>query len=250
MTCDEFKQQSQEYLDTRLKVDDAARVEDHAKNCPACARELANAKTLSSAVRNPRLVYKAPDALKRRIEVLGRAPVRPRRIWPLALAASIAIVATAGWTFYRMAINAPDESTTRDVVASHIRSLMADHIADVASTDKHTVKPWFNGKLPFSPHVDDFAAKGFALTGGRLDYVADTPVAALIYQRRKHVINVFTWPAGENSSASSVSVRRGYNVLHWMGNGMQYWAVSDLNATELAELKTLIEERDKGESAP
>ena len=247
MTCDEFKQQSQEYMDERLKVDDAARVEGHAKSCPACARELANAKTLSGALRNTKLVYKAPDALKRRIEAMGRAPVRPRRFWPLALAASIAIAAAAGWTSYRITTNAPDESALRDVVASHIRSLMADHIADVASTDKHTVKPWFSGKLAFSPRVDDFASKDFTLTGGRLDYVADTPVAALIYQRRKHVINVFTWPAGENSSASSASVRRGYNALHWTGKGMQYWAVSDLNAAELGELKALIEERDNGE---
>src|SRR5437879_2257015 len=110
MTCDEFKQQSQAYTDARSKADDAALVEEHARGCAACAGELENAKLLSGAMRNSRLVYKASGALKRRIEALGRAPVRPRRIWPLALAASIAIVAAAGWAFYRLAINGPDES--------------------------------------------------------------------------------------------------------------------------------------------
>ncbi len=127
---------------------------------------------------------------------------------------------------------------------------MAGHLTDVASTDQHTlIKPWFNGKLAFAPHVMRISPqKDFALIGGlpRL-CIADTEVAALVYQRRKHVINVFTWPSNEADSAPGPSSRRGYNVLHWTQKGMTYWAVSDLNIAELAELQTLIEGNDKRE---
>ena len=124
---------------------------------------------------------------------------------------------------------------------------MPGHLMDVISTDQHTVKPWFNGRVDFSPPVNDFAADGFRLVGGRLDYLDGRPVAALVYQRRKHIVNVFVWPAADGSqSAVEITAHDGYNLLHWRRGGMNYWMASDLNAQEMGDFARLL----RGEGAP
>jgi anti-sigma factor RsiW len=139
------------------------------------------------------------------------------------------------------------EIVGREVLSSHLRSLMPGHLMDVVSTDQHTVKPWFDGRIDFSPPVSDFAADGYRLIGGRLDYLDRRPVAALVYQRRKHIVNVFVWPAADGSqSAVESTAHDGYNLLHWRRGGMNYWMVSDLNPQEMGIFAGLL----RGESAP
>ena len=140
---------------------------------------------------------------------------------------------------------APADVIAREVLTSHLRSLMPGHLMDVVSTDQHTVKPWFDGRVDFSPPVADFAAAGFRLIGGRLDYVDGRPVAALVYQRRKHIVNVFVWPSPDGSqSAVESTAHDGYNLLHWRRGGMNYWMASDLNAQEMSNFAGLLRAAD------
>ena len=126
-----------------------------------------------------------------------------------------------------------------ELTGNHIRALMASHLTDIASSDQHTVKPWFQGKLNYAPPVRDLSAEGFPLVGGRLDYLSERAVAALVYGRRSHMINVYVWPASGTES-SVEAVRQGYNVMHWYAGGMQYWAVSDVSSAELRDLSQLL----------
>jgi anti-sigma factor RsiW len=161
-----------------------------------------------------------------------------------ALAASLALVALGAWWAARAWPPGPaDDRLGRELVAAHVRSLLAEHLLDVRSSDRHTVKPWFLGKLNFAPPVPDLAGHDFPLAGGRLDYLDDRPVAACVYKRRQHVINLFVWPSDSAPNrGAGTATRQGYHLAHWCQGGMTYWAVSDLNEAELQEFARLIQE--------
>jgi anti-sigma factor RsiW len=150
---------------------------------------------------------------------------------------------TIGMLLSQRATSANEQLMDRVVVA-HVRSLQAGHLKDVASSDRHTVKPWFQGMLDFSPQVPDLSAQDYSLTGGRLDYLVDRPVAALVYSRRSHVINVFTWPVvNDEEKAVRAFSQQGFHIRHWQHSGLSYWTISDLNDKELDEFVRLFQER-------
>ena len=185
------------------------------------------------------LRYHAPASLEKKVRAaLVRQDREERNTgwfrfqWPSLAAAAVAALALVALIWFRPASN----TLEREVVDSHIRSLMGSHLMDVPSTDQHTVKPWFAGKLDFSPPVQDFSAEGFPLIGGRLEYLEGHPVAAVIYRRNQHIINVFVWPVAASDRGFRDTTRQGYHVIETIHGGMQYCLVSDLNQLELKQL--------------
>jgi anti-sigma factor RsiW len=164
-------------------------------------------------------------------------------------AALTAVIALSIVPFLRRPMTA--DLLVDEIVSGHVRSLMADHLTDVASSDKHTVKPWFDGKVDFSPAVVDLADHGFPLVGGRLEYLGNRSVAALVYARQKHFINLFVWPSSHEERPDALkSPQHGFNVIHWDGSEMTYWAVSDLNPAELGEFAELLKQRTETVTRP
>lgn len=232
MSCEAVTRDLDAYLDRELDADSAATVRDHVAGCAACRLRLAEREVLGRLVRTAPY-FSAPDALRARVSARASRSTSMRRLLTWAAVAVLVVSAGGAIALLRFTPTRGD-ATVDEVVNGHVRSLMADHLFDVRSTDQHTVKPWFLGKLDFSPPVQDLASIGFPLLGGRLDYLAGEPVAALVYQRRQHTINVFVSPERESASEDVRSVR-GFHVRHWTRDGMSFWAVSDLNAAELGE---------------
>ena len=245
MECRQAKTLIGAYADEELDPRSALEIEGHLKSCASCARALENHHTLKTALRSSELSYDAPTALRRRILDVTAAPAPSRLsswlIWrPLILATSFAAVALIFSTgALRWRSDRAESLLADEVIAGHVRSLEAAHLMDVPSTDKHTVKPWFAGKLDYSPSVEDLAAQGFPLIGGRLDYLDGRPVAALVYRRAAHTINLFEWPAS-GETAPRARTERGFHLVRWTRGGMTYWAVSDLNEAELRQFAALL----------
>jgi anti-sigma factor RsiW len=252
VNCQETQDLIHGYIDGELDLVRSIDIERHMEGCASCAGAYRTQQELKGALQAVPLRFTAPNDLRRRIRSAVReadefVPARRALNWLQAwrwagAVAVLALVAVISWNLARIS-RAPsgDELVAQEVIDSHVRSLMANHLEDVPSTDQHTVKPWFSGKLDFSPPVQDLAKEGFPLVGGRLDYLENRPVAALVYQRRKHFINLFIWPSTHASGQGAV-MRQGYNLLHWTQAGMAFWAASDLNNTELQEFVKLLQQ--------
>ncbi len=235
---------------------DAARqqaLDRHIAGCATCQAAQQAQVALSAVVRASANRFTASEALRSRVRaslVEAAAPGPGQTRWPrlrtwlgAATGAVGAAMLAAGIALF-VAIPGEQDRLGQEIVAAHIRSLMVDHLADVPSSDRHTVKPWFNGRLDLAPPVADLSADGYPLIGGRLDYLGQRAVAALVYKHRQHVINLFVWPApGAAASAPSLTERQGYHLLHWTRPGLALWAVSDLNPAEIEDFQRLLEAR-------
>ena len=246
MDCREVEGLLDGYLDRELEPAVATSVRTHVDACAACRERVANLESLGRLVRRAPY-YQAPEALRAR---LTQARPRSRATSHLlAWAAAVVMVASLGGSVLILKSSRVPrtldsvDAMAQEVVSSHVRALMGEHLFDVRSTDQHTVKPWFLGKLDFAPPVTDLAQAGFPLTGGRLDYVAGHPVAALVYTRGQHTINLFVWPEASDAVRSSdARAIRGFHVRHWTRGGMSYWAASDVNDADLDQFVKLLEQ--------
>src|SRR6266487_1898008 len=272
MNCEEATKLMDGYLDGELDPITSQTIEQHLRECRNCDQAYKMHGSLIRALGNATPYYKAPAELRERIQsslrkeigeqatrnggqnirsLFPRKQPEPRTIflgtswnW-LALAAAILLAAIIGWNLLpRWQRPGPEQLLATQLIGSHVRSLMANHLTDVASSDQHTVKPWLDAQLDFAPPVVDLASDGFPLIGGRLDYLDNRPVAALVYQRRKHFINVFAWPAESGTTGTTKTMtRQGYHLLHWVHSDINYWAVSDISDNELQTFKQLFEKQ-------
>jgi len=243
MTCDEAEILLHALIDGELDAGHAREVEGHIAGCPRCTAQLAAYREMSKAIASADLRYAAPPQLRRRIEASlpqTRTPNRRSVMKGFAMGSAVSAIAATG-LFAILLHDGDDQRIMSEVVSAHLRSLQAGHLTDVVSTDQHTVKPWFNGKLDVSPPVIDLTAQGFALIGGRLDYVDARAIGAIVYRRRAHVINLFVLPAEPPSWRATWALGRppptSYSVVHWTRGGLDFWAVSDVEKPELEQFR-------------
>jgi len=246
MQCSDARLLLHAYLDNELDAGDSVRLMRHVADCPACSREFERQTQLKDLLQRAKPQHAMPEALRARVLAAlpqpastadappllqPRPPLRSWNMLPVALAASLMLLLGGGGIGIAWQRQVSDSAAlANDVLSNHLRSLQSQHLTDVLTSDRHTVKPWFDGKLEFSPQVRDLDAAGFVLVGGRLDVVGGRRVAAIVYRRRLHAINLFQWPdSAANSTPVSVVAGGGYTSTHWVQDGMAYWAVSSLD---------------------
>jgi len=244
MEHEEIRELLHPYVDGQLDLLTARDTEQHLRNCADCRGVEQAIRALHDAVANSQPAYRAPSRLRRNVRAALRreAKTTPKIFSPwliFATGAACALILLSAALFQTTRVSRHN-TIVDEVIANHVRSLLATHLVDVVSSDQHTVKPWFDGKIDFAPEVSDLSADGFSLVGGRLDYLDGKTVVALVYRRNKHPINVFIVPATTNRDTLSVVTRRGYNVLSWTHHEMNYWVVSDLNEPELRRFSELV----------
>ncbi len=248
MDCKKVAELLPAYIDQELGVPALTEIDAHLQDCPECRQTHAAQRDLGARIRTQASYFAAPPHLAARLRAslpagdvapaARAAPpraTRPARPPWLSMGIAMACLVVTAWSLslYFMQPSAQDRLAA-EIVANHVRSLQVDHLSDVASTDQHTVKPWFNGKLDFSPPVVDLATQGFPLIGGRLDYLDGHTAAALIYRARQHPINLYVWPENSRDSALVVQTRNGYHLVHWTAQGMSFWGISDCAASDMA----------------
>ena len=248
MACERADTLVHGYFDNELDALRAAEFENHLEECSECVAALDALQSLRSTINVAQPYEKMPAAFRKKIladlHVKSPSVIAPSRAttnwgW-LAMAAAFLLLIYGGWRV--ASVNHGDSRETlmaSKIVDAHLRSLQPGHLEDVISTDQHTVKPWFDGKIDFAPPVRDFTEQGFPLQGGRLDVVDNRAVAALVYGRRKHVVNVFIWPTSEKDMAPRIGSIQGYQWIDWRKQGMQFYAVSDTAAPDLDQLQRL-----------
>ena len=247
MTCREAAPLLSAYVDRELDVAASLQMEAHLAECRSCAGAIERLEALRAAIGSAGLTYAPPPDLAPRLRAAIRRDIRPRRAsaqrlawWSAIPAAAVAGAALAWIGVVVLGGIGGRQRVFDELVAGHVRSLMVDHLVDVASSDQHTVRPWFNGKIDFAPPVADYPSDGFPLVGGRVDYIGGRPVAALVYRHQQHLVNVFIWPTGSGASDPREFSSQGYHLLRWSDAGLEYWAVSDLNTRDLQRLAELI----------
>ena len=230
-------------VDGELDAANTALVEAHVARCEACRDELERLHAIRALLAGPSVRYEAPPSLARRVAAMPEISPKAanenrvgRWLTPGlvgALAASLAMVT--------LLPPGSQSIVDEELVSSHVRSLQPGHLTDVQTTNQHIVKPWFNGRIDFAPPVPELADQGFPLAGGRLDSIDGKTVAAIVYHRRLHTVNLFVWPAKD--SGERAFVKDGFAVCEWSRNGLRFAAVSDIPPTELQQFHKLFEAR-------
>jgi len=238
------------FVDNELDAANTVAFEQHLKTCPSCVEAFAEIRAVQEAMHAPGVAYEAPEPFRRRLNIALQAEAAPPRrqarpksgfgwaAW--GVLGSGGTLASAGVALALLVgVQTPATAFEGELVSDHIRSMLADHLMDVPTSDRHTVKPWFDGKVSFAPMVVDFAGQGYPLAGGRLDWARGQRVAAIVYRRRLHVINVFVMPTASAPAGARDGSKDGYNLVHWSSGGQTCWAVSDLDRKELQQFRDL-----------